>query len=88
MGCLAGVMRMQVINMALENNIKVYECSITPQNLLVADEVFLTNAVKGLQWVGSYRMKRYYNNLTRSLLDKVNQKLKEVPEMNNSHSSL
>lgn len=81
-GCLAGVMRMQVINIALENKIKVYECSLTPQNLLVADEVFLTNAIRGLQWVGSYRMKRYYNTLTRTLLDKINQKLKEVPEMN------
>lgn len=81
-GCLAGVMRMQVINIALENKIKVYECSLTPQNLLVADEVFLTNAIKGLQWVASYRMKRYYNSLTRSLLDKINQKIKEVPQLN------
>lgn len=73
-GCVAGVMRMQIINLAIENKIKVYECSLTPQNLLVADEVFLTSAVRGLQWVGSYRMKRYYNTLTRVLLDKLNEK--------------
>ncbi|MFZ5552376.1 MAG: aminotransferase class IV [Bacteroidota bacterium] len=72
-GCLAGVMRMQIINIALENKIKVYECSLTPQNLLVADEVFLTSAVKGLQWIVSYKMKRYTNTLTRSLLEKLNQ---------------
>lgn len=72
-GCLAGVMRMQIINIALENKIKVYECSLTPQNLLVADEVFLTSAVKGLQWIVSYKMKRYSNELTKSLLEKLNE---------------
>lgn len=81
-GCLAGVMRMQVINVALENKIKVYECSLTPQNLLVADEVFLTNASRGLQWVSGYRMKRYYNTVARSILEKINQKIKEVPQLN------
>lgn len=71
-GCLAGVMRMQVINIALANKLKVYECSLTPQNLLIADEVFLTNAIRGLQWVASYKMKRYYNKLTKELVDELN----------------
>lgn len=74
-GCLAGVMRMQIINLALEYKIKVYECSLTPQNLLVADEVFLTNTVKGPQWVGSYRQKRYYNKITRDIIEKLNRSL-------------
>ena len=47
-------MRMQIINLALQNNIKVYECSILPQNLLSADEVFFTNAIRGINWVGGY----------------------------------
>ncbi len=72
-GCLGGVMRMQIINIALQRKLKVYECSLTPQNLLVADEVFLTNAIRGLQWVGSYKMKRYYNKLTRELLGFLNE---------------
>lgn len=74
-GCLAGVMRMQIINLALEHKIKVYECSLTPQNLLVADEVFLTNTIKGPQWVGSYRQKRYYNKITRDIIEKLNRSL-------------
>lgn len=74
-GCLAGVMRMQIINLALEHKIKVYECSLTPQNLLVADEVFLTNMIKGPQWVGSYRQKRYYNKITRDIIEKLNRSL-------------
>jgi branched-chain amino acid aminotransferase len=60
-GPIAGIVRMQVINLALEQGIKIYECNINPQNLLAADELFLTNAIHGVQWVGSYRTKRYYN---------------------------
>lgn len=73
-GCLGGTMRMQVINIALENGIKVYECPIMPQNLLVADEIFLTNAIKGIQWVGSYRTKRYFNDTSRKLIGLLNNK--------------
>ena len=72
-GCMAGTMRMQVINLALENHIKVYECTIMPQNLLVADEVFFTNAIKGIQWVGGYRTKRYYNSMSKRFTDLLNQ---------------
>ena len=73
-GCLAGTMRMQVINLALKNGIKVYECNILPQNLLVADEIFLTNAISGLTWVSGYRTKRYFNNVARKLVDLLNER--------------
>ncbi len=71
-GCLGGVMRMQVINLALEHGLKVYECALTPQNLLVADEVFLTNAIAGIRWVGSYKTKRYFNTVSKRINDMIN----------------
>ena len=71
-GCLAGTMRMQIINLAIANGIKVYECNIMPQNLLVADEIFLTNAIKGITWVSGYRTKRYFNNTSRKLISLLN----------------
>lgn len=71
-GCLAGTMRMQVINLALQNGIKVYECNILPQNLLAADEIFLTNAIKGVIWVSGYRTKRYFNNTAKKLVGLLN----------------
>lgn len=74
-GCVGGTMRMHVINSALENEIKVYECSLTPQNLLAADEIFLTNAIKGIQWVSGYRTKRYFHKISDQLVNKVNQKV-------------
>ncbi len=71
-GCLGGTMRMTVINFALENNIKVYESPITPQNMLIADEVFLTNAIKGIIWVGGYRTKRYQNTMAKKFIEILN----------------
>jgi len=73
-GCLAGTMRMQVINLAIQNGIKVYECNILPQNLLVADEIFLTNAIQGVIWVGGYRTKRYFSNTARKIVDLLNER--------------
>lgn len=70
-GCVGGVMRAQVINLAITNGIKVYECSLNPQNLLAADEVFFTNAVLGIRWVGTYRTKRYAHRLSGMLTDLI-----------------
>ncbi len=77
-GCLAGTMRMQVINIALKAGIKVYECNILPSNLLAADEVFLTNAIRGITWVSGYRTKRYFNNNSKTLTSLINAHWNEV----------
>jgi len=83
-GCVGGTMRMQIINIALANEMKVYECALTPQNLLAADEIFLTNAIKGIQWIGGYRTKRYFHKISDELVDRLNQSLlsseKGLPE--------
>lgn len=70
-GCVGGVMRMQLINLALGAGIKVYECSLNPQNLLAADELLFTNAIRGVQWVQAYRTKRYSHRMSAQLLDLV-----------------
>jgi branched-chain amino acid aminotransferase len=72
-GCVAGTMRMNVINLALENKIKVYECTLNPHNLLTADEMFLTNAVRGIEWVVGYRTKRYFNDMSKKLIGLLNE---------------
>jgi branched-chain amino acid aminotransferase len=46
---------------------KVYECTLTPQALLQADEMFLTNAVRGIEWVASYKTKRYFHAVAEKL---------------------
>jgi len=80
-GCLAGTMRMQVINLALAHGIKVYECSILPQNLLAADEVFITNAIKGINWIGGYRTKTFSNSIARKLIIALNESWRKKIEV-------
>jgi branched-chain amino acid aminotransferase len=74
-GVIAGTMRMLIINLALKNGIKVYECSLLPQNLLAADEVLLVNAISGVKWVGGYRTKRYRNEMAKKLVQLLNKSI-------------
>ncbi|MES3017212.1 MAG: aminotransferase class IV [Bacteroidota bacterium] len=72
-GCIAGVMRQVVIKLAKENGIELVEAQISPDILNEADEVFLTNAARGIQWVMGYNSKRYFNEVSRFLNEKLNQ---------------
>lgn len=71
-GCIGGVMRTVVIQLAKENDLTVVEAQIDPAILKEADEVFVTNASLGIQWVMGYNKKRYFNETSRFLLDKLN----------------
>jgi branched-subunit amino acid aminotransferase/4-amino-4-deoxychorismate lyase len=72
-GCIAGVMRQAVMRIARENNVDIVEAQISPDILNEAEEVFLTNAAKGIQWVMGYNNKRYFNEVSRFLNEKLNQ---------------
>lgn len=72
-GCVNGIMRNQVIEIAIKNKLTVFEdCRITVDDLLTADEVFLTNAVKGIQWVLAFRDRRYFNKVSKALVAELN----------------
>ena len=71
-GCIAGVMRQVVMRLAKENDIELVEAQINPDILNEADEVFLTNAARGIQWVMGYNNKRYFNEVSRFLSEKLN----------------
>ncbi|QJD94790.1 aminotransferase class IV [Mucilaginibacter robiniae] len=71
-GCVDGIMRQVIINIALELDIPVTEAQMSPDILNEADEVFLTNATRGIQWVIGYGVKRYFNSLSKNLIDELN----------------
>lgn len=71
-GPVGGVMRAAVIGVAQAAGMKVYECNLSPQELLRADELFLTNALRGIQWVSSYRTKRYFSTTAQQLIHHLN----------------
>jgi branched-subunit amino acid aminotransferase/4-amino-4-deoxychorismate lyase len=72
-GCVAGIMRKQIIALAANHKILVFESAVTDYTLSNADEVFLSNSIKGVQWVGQYKQKYYTNKLAVFFIDKLNQ---------------
>ena len=45
------------------------EDGITENDILEADEIFLVNAIEGIQWIVGFAGKRYFNQTTRKIHD-------------------
>lgn len=71
-GCVDGVMRRAVLEAADRLQAEVIEAKIDPLILNEADELFLTNAIKGVQWVMGYRQKRYFKKWSRLFQEQIN----------------
>jgi branched-chain amino acid aminotransferase len=71
-GCLKGIMRKKIIEFAPQLKFNVKEESFSPFALQKADEVWLSNSIKGLQWVGQYRKKSYRQERAAEMLNKIN----------------
>lgn len=70
-GCVEGIMRKVVMDMAADEGIPVVEAQINPEIMKKADELFCTNAVQGIQWVMGYKQKRYFNKISRLMQEKL-----------------
>lgn len=71
-GCIAGVMRTVVLQLAKTYNFNLVEAQISPEILKEAEEVFVTNASSGIRWVMGYGRKRYFNEVAKELSAKLN----------------
>ncbi|HON18400.1 MAG TPA: aminotransferase class IV [Salinivirgaceae bacterium] len=75
-GCLPGIMRSVIIDLARQMKIDVIDNqSLTPDMLESAAEIFLTNAVQGIQWVLAYENAGYYHNFSSELINLLNKQL-------------
>ena len=69
-------MRKQILKLAKElDGIEVLEQPISPFDLQKADELFITNAIVGIQSITKYRKKEFEKTLAKKLLDKLNQSI-------------
>jgi branched-chain amino acid aminotransferase len=75
-GCVEGVMRRVILDMGVQYHYKVTECAIQPDDLQNADEVFISNAVSGIQWVKGIGLKRYYHVVASQLTDYLEERSK------------
>jgi branched-chain amino acid aminotransferase len=75
-GCLNGVMRKQILELAKKiNGIEVVEEIISPFDLQKADELFVTNVIKGVQPITKYRKKEFSIEVSKILVAKLNESL-------------
>ena len=67
-GCVNGIMREKVLSVAPKIGLQIMEdAHIKTEHVPQFDEIFLTNAINGIQWVGAYKAKRYDNKITKKL---------------------
>jgi branched-chain amino acid aminotransferase len=72
-GCLNGVMRKQILEIAKKiASLEVVEEVISPFDLQKADELFVTNVIKGIQPITKYRKKDFDVVIAKVLLEKLN----------------
>jgi branched-chain amino acid aminotransferase len=69
-GPVAGVMRRALIDLATREGTPVVEMPVTPEALESADEVFLTNALYGIRWVGRFNDREYPCKSVQKLYDR------------------
>ena len=76
-GCLNGVMRKQVLALARKiETLEVVEEPISPFDLQKADELFVTNVIKGIQPITKYRKKEYETKVSKDLLLRLNAQIR------------
>jgi len=76
-GCLNGIMRKQILELAKKiEGLEVEEASISPFDLQKADELFITNVIKGIQPITKYRKKEFVNKLASDLVKRLNAKIR------------
>jgi branched-chain amino acid aminotransferase len=68
-GCVDGVMKNIVMELAQNLNLKVLETQGVDEHVLMtSDEIFVTNAIQGIQWIVGMGDKRYYNQKAKQLM--------------------
>jgi len=70
-GCINGVMRRYLIDALKELNYVVHQEEIVEEDLVSADELFLTNAVKGITHVNTFNGKQYNNSITSGFYERL-----------------
>ena len=66
-GCVAGVMRKAVVKQLMVDGWQMTERAVTIEDIMNADEVFLTNSIYDIRWVQRIGDKEYSNLLTQKI---------------------
>ena len=70
-GPVAGIMREVVMELVIKKGLMLQERELTIEELLVADECFLTNALNGITMVNKFRGKQMEHKITSILQSEI-----------------
>ena len=70
-GCIAGIMRKNIIDVLKASNYVIVEGKLGVEDMLAADEVFLSNSIYNIRWVQSVEDKKYSNLFTQKIYASV-----------------
>ena len=65
--CVAGVMRNYIVRNSKSSGFELIEKELTEEDVLNADEVFITNTIRNIQWVQSINDKTYSNTIVKKI---------------------
>ncbi|UTW66838.1 aminotransferase class IV family protein [bacterium SCSIO 12643] len=71
-GCLPGIMRQNILALAPKLGLEVLETPVGVNALDQAEEVFVSNAIHGVQWIKGYENKRYFHKISKRIIDELN----------------
>jgi len=74
-GCIAGTLRRWMLERFSSKEYKVEEKVISIEDLLNADELFLTNSIYLIKWIERFNDKIYKNNIGKEIFQKVIQNI-------------
>ncbi len=80
-GCVTGTLRNLLLTLIRQWGYAVEEKPATFARLLRADEVFLTNAIRGIRWVHTCEKKQYNCLKTKILYKNLIQEMKQLGEI-------
>ncbi len=70
-GCVAGVMRRWMLEKFSLKNYAVTEKELSIEEVLDADEFFLTNSIHPIRWVKTFREKNYGNKKVKEIYGNI-----------------
>ncbi len=70
-GGINGIMRRNLLEKLPSIGIEAQETTLTIQDLLEADELFLTNSIYGIRWVKKLKEKEYDNNTAALIFKRI-----------------
>src|SRR5690625_513166 len=74
-GCINGILRKEILEISLKTKFRAIETQITQEDLVLADEIWITNVIMGIKAVSFYKNRVFENKIAGKFTDLLNRKV-------------